>query len=87
METVPYYRMKPRQDLVSAGYCLADPGWHYLVYLPEGGTVNVKAERGPFRVFWIDARNTADRRAAGETADGRNLTAPGSGDSLLYLAR
>mgnify|MGYP005844295599 CR=1 FL=1 len=87
-ETVPFYHMKPRQDLTDAGYCLADPGRRYLVYLPEGGTVNVAVEHGPFRAEWINARNTAERRTAADTKDGRGLKAPeDGGDWLLYLTR
>ena len=36
-ETVPFYRLKPRQDLVDNGYCLAEPGRQYLVYLESPG--------------------------------------------------
>ena len=35
-ESIPFYRMSPRQDLVSAGHCLAEPGHRYLVYLHCG---------------------------------------------------
>jgi hypothetical protein len=87
METVSFREMRPRQDLVDRGYCLAEPGRRYLVYLPEGGAVNVKAEGGPFRVEWINGRNTAERQAAGSSADGRGLTAPGAGDWVLQLSR
>jgi len=34
-------RLRPRQDLVDAGYCLAEPGKTYLVYVENGGTANV----------------------------------------------
>ena len=30
--------MIPREDLASSGYCLADEGTAYLVYLPSGAT-------------------------------------------------
>lgn len=87
METIPYYKMRPRQDLVDRGYCLADPGARYVVYLPEGGAVNVKIERGPFRVTWVNGRDPAERRGGGETADGRALVPPAAGDWVLDLER
>lgn len=87
METIPYYEMRPRQDLVDRGYCLANPGTRYLVYLPEGGATNVTIERGPFRVTWVNARNPAERRSGGLTTDGRDLAAPEVGDWLVYLER
>ena len=87
MESVPYYRMRPRQDLVDKGYCLAEPGQRYLVYLPEGGPVNVKVEGGAYRMVWINGRSPAERRAAGESRDGRGLTAPDTHDWVLSLER
>jgi hypothetical protein len=87
METIPYYEMRPRQDLTDRGYCLADPGSHYLVYLPEGGATNVTVEPGAYRVVWINGRNPTEQRSAGETKDGRKLVAPDAGDWLLYLVK
>ncbi len=82
-ETVPFHSMSPRQDLVSAGYCLAKPGERYLVYLESRGTVNVAVTGGPYAVEWINAQNTADRRTGGTTADGQGLTTPAAGDDWL----
>lgn len=84
-ETMPFYRMKPRQDLVDAGYCLAEPGCQYLVYLEEPGTVNIRIEGGPYEVEWINARATSETRDGGTTADGRALVSPQGGDWLLHL--
>ena len=87
-EGLPFYRMRPRQDLVSAGYCLAEEGTQYLVYLPSGGSVNVDLDSGTYAVSWINAQDTSDRRTEAPTSDGRGLTAPdGGGDWLLYLVR
>lgn len=87
-ETIPHYSMSPRQDLVSAGYALADPGRRYLVYLPEGGKVDVRVTGGPYNVEWINARETSDRRRVAPTRSGRGLSAPaGGGDWLVYLTR
>jgi hypothetical protein len=100
-ETVPFYRMKPRPDLVDNGYCLAEPGRQYLVYLESPGTVNVRTQGGPYRVQWIDARHPRDVRDGG-TLEGvakrirsrlgapaaEPLTSPPGGeDWLLYLAQ
>lgn len=87
-ETFPYHRMRPRQDLVDRGYCLADAGREYLVYLESRGTVNIRTEGGPCAVEWIDARDPSERRPGGLTDDGRALTAPDLGDDwLLRLSR
>ena len=56
------------------------------MYLPNGGVVNVAVKAGPYRVIWINAQNTSDRRYAGMTGDGKGLSAPSGGDDwLLYL--
>jgi hypothetical protein len=86
--TVDFYRMSPRQDLVSNGYCLANPGTEYLVYLESKGTVNVTVTGGPFKVEWVNAQNTADKRAGGTTANGAALASPTDGDDwLLHLTK
>ncbi len=85
-EMFPYYRMKPRQDIVDNGYCLAEEGRHYLVYLEERGTVNVKITDGPYKIEWINAQLPFDKQQQGETTDGKNLSSPRQGDDwLLYL--
>ena len=87
-ETNPFYRLCPRQDLVSAGFCLAEAGKMYLVYLPEDGAVDVAVEKGLYEMMWICARETADCRTGGQTKDGRGLVAPQEGeDWILRLDR
>jgi hypothetical protein len=87
-ETVPFYLLGSRQDLVSGGFCLAKPGTAYLVYLPSGGPVDVAVDGGPYEVTWVNAQETSDRRAGGQTSDGRRLIAPDEGDDwLLQLVR
>jgi hypothetical protein len=86
-ETVPFYRMSPHQDLTSNGFCLAQPGQLYLVYLPNGGSVDIKATGGPFNVQYINAANTSEKQSGGTTSNGSGLRAPGSGDWLVYLTQ
>jgi hypothetical protein len=87
-DTVAFYRLSPRQDLVSAGYCLALPGTEYLVYLESKGTVNVAVTGGPYKVEWVNAQNTADKRAGGTTTTGAGLTSPTDGDDwLVHLTK
>ena len=88
LETIPLWTMRPRQDLVNAGRCLACEGECYLVYLPRGGTVDLAAEGGPYRATWIHARDTTDHRRAEAIGDGRRWVAPAEGDDwLLYLVQ
>lgn len=87
-ESVPYSDMSPRQDLVTAGYCLANPGREYLVYLESRGEVDVALENGPYTVRWINAQDTSDQRDRGVTSNGEGLRTPDEGDDwLLHLIR
>ena len=38
---------RPRGELSSTGYCLANPGVEYLVFLPGGGTATVDLSAAP----------------------------------------
>ena len=78
----------PLGELASSGYCLANPGGEYLVYLPKGGAVEIdfSAAQGRMTVEWFDQ----DRGQAvqGNPVDGgerRSLAAPFAGDAILYL--
>ena len=87
-ESVPFYKMTPRQDLVDSGFCLAEVGRQYLVYLPLGGTLNISLHHGPYNVTWIDARNPSETYDAGRTDDGKNLSSPSHADDwLVYLTK
>jgi hypothetical protein len=87
-EQIPFWRMQPRQDLVDNGYCLAEPGRTYLVYLEHRDTVTVDVAEGMYQVKWINARDTADVREAGILEGRRDLTSPQEQDDwLLSLER
>ena len=84
-ETIPFYRMSPSHKITDAGFCLVEEGRRYLVYLDKGAAVNVSVRSGRYTVTWINARDTSDRRLTGTTNDGRNLSAPNTGDDWLLL--
>jgi Family of unknown function (DUF6298)/Bacterial Ig-like domain (group 2)/Putative collagen-binding domain of a collagenase len=82
---------RPRRDLSSSGYCLAESpaaGARLLVFLPGGKTaaVNLEGYRGPFRAEWLDP-------ATGAAYDGgvvpggtsHSFNAPFGGDAVLFL--
>lgn len=84
-DTFPFHTMEPHQGLVTNGFCLADPGTEYVVYLVSGGTTDVTVTGGTFGVEWINPRNPSDVRDGGTTRDGQDLTAPDGQDWLLRL--
>lgn len=80
--------MRPRGDLASTEYCLANPGREYLVYLPEDGqaTVDLSGAKGIFAVEWFNPRTgTATKGGLLEGGSKRDLKAPFDGDAVLYL--
>lgn len=82
--------MTPRADLASTRYCLANPGRQYVVYLPEGGQVEVALSdaTGPLAVEWITPID--DKREVGKPVAGggkHTLQAPFPGRAVLLLVR
>jgi Family of unknown function (DUF6298)/Putative collagen-binding domain of a collagenase/Protein of unknown function (DUF4038) len=79
----------PHDDLPSTGYCLANPGSAYVVYLPEGGsvTVDLAAADGTLQVEWLDPMT--GETASGQPVQGgavREFNAPFVGDAVLYVS-
>lgn len=87
-ETVEFWKLSPRPDLVDNGFCLARPGDEYLIYLQARGGVEVKITGGPYQATWINAQKTSDRRDGGTITLVKKLTTPNEGDDwLLRLAK
>ena len=74
---LPFAMMKHHDELTSAedDYCLANPGYVYAVYLPDGGVTDL--DLGPvtstFRIRWFDPR------AGGPLQTGTVVSASGPG--------
>jgi len=80
---------RPHNKLASTGFCLADPGREYLVYLPSGGEilVDLTAAEGVLAVEWFDPRRgKTTRAAAAHGGERRPFIAPFDGHAVLYLA-
>ena len=65
-ERVDLARMEPANELASTGYCLAEPGNEYPVYVPAGSkaTVDLTGAAGDLETEWI-------RPEGGDTVRGR----------------
>jgi hypothetical protein len=80
--------LKPCGALASSGYCLADPGREYLIYLPDGGkvTVDLSVATGDLAVEWFDpvtgSSTQVDNVKGGAS---RTITAPFKGHAVLHL--
>lgn len=75
---VDYWRMEPVDGLTSEGYCLAEPGRQYVVFLDRARPFSLKLAgiSSPLKAEWFDPC-TAKRRDAGTlTAGTARLTPP-----------
>ncbi len=82
--------MTPQSELASSGFCLAESGKEYLVYLPEGGavTVDLSAASGSVAVEWFNPR--CGEATQGQSISGgprRSFQPPFDRDAVLYLRR
>jgi Domain of unknown function (DUF5060) len=93
MESMPFSKMQPRNELVTAGqaFCLARPGEAYAFYLPVGGRIKAELESGvTYDVAWWNPDNThtgAFEHDAISAGGPQRFTAPGSGDWALRVVR
>ena len=89
IESLPFERMAPDNSLVSAGFCLAQPGTCYLVYQPRGGEFSLKlsVSRRAYRACWVDPRQGCLIEAGEVGAAGGecSFSTPDSGDWALLV--
>ena len=71
--------MKPTDELVSAGYCLANPGQEYIVFLNEANPFTLKLEGlgQPLKAEWYHPF-TGERVNAGQLDRGSSEMIPPS---------
>ncbi len=85
-----WWKTVPRDDLVKdkVGYCLAELGRQYAVYLPKGGSFVLKLEPGAYTGHWYNPRN-GEARPVGDISGGAEWTSPPaeSADDWAFLIR
>ena len=55
---LPFHQMEPLDNLTSRGWCLADEGKVYAIYLPDGGSPDLDINvDDTYSVQWYDPRN------------------------------
>jgi hypothetical protein len=84
-------KMAPENDLASSGYCMAQKGKEYLVYLPDGNEVSVdlKDASHDLSAEWFNP-NTGETIEKGKIKGGQTqlMKSPfGADDAVLYLKR
>jgi hypothetical protein len=86
---LPFWRMQPGQSMVRGnGICLAAPGEVYVVYLPEGGRVelDLASPKPGTTAQWFHPKDGTYRDPAPVRAPGwQPFEAPGAGDWVLLI--
>jgi hypothetical protein len=79
--------MTPQSELSSTHYCLANPGFEYLVYQPSTGAFTVRLLAGTYQYEWLDPSTNRIRLSGTMAVSGgnRSLDPPFRGDAVLYL--
>ena len=87
-EETGYWLMTPADDLVGMGFCLANPGQEYVVFLNKSASFTLKLEglKTPLEAEWFHPF-TGKRMSAGKFGNGVQQLAPPEnwGDSPLVL--
>jgi hypothetical protein len=91
-EGTGYWRMEPADALVSEGFCLAEPGREYIVFLDKPGrfTLNLEGLATEAKAEWFHPF-TGQCRSAGTLGNGvQQLTPPddwGEGPVVLHVGQ
>jgi hypothetical protein len=82
-----WWRVTPRNDLVrGGGYCLAETGKLYAVYLPRPASVTLALEAGNYHARWFNPRSGQWTAAPVASGPGWSVSAPTEeGDWALLL--
>jgi len=88
---IEWWKMTPENSLATSGtaYCLANPGYEYIAYLPSGGsvTINLSATIGTLEAEWYDPKSGTyydERTVTGGANDA--FTPPFRGDAVLHIS-
>lgn len=78
---------EPMGKLSSSGYCLANPGNSYLVYIADGDSIHVTTREGWYKAEWFNPRDGSSQ--SGENIRGGEvaLGLPAKGDWVLLLEK
>jgi hypothetical protein len=87
----PIQDMTNRNDLIgnsrndNSKYCLANDGDLHLVYLPTGGSTDIKLPAGNFLVGWFNPRNGVLKKPV--RLEGNTIMAPDNEDWLAIITK
>lgn len=83
-ESIPFNQMTVRQDVVRAGFCLANEGVEYYVYLDTIGKIDFFLDYPyNFRSEWINAKDPEDKRLGPVVSKNTIFESPTDGDDWI----
>jgi hypothetical protein len=91
-ESTAYWLMEPADDLVSEGYCLANPGREYVAFLNRAGpfTLTLAGLKEPLAAEWYQPLS-GQRVGAGRLGAGEHRLPPPDGwegqPAVLHVGR
>jgi hypothetical protein len=79
--------MKPRADLASSNYCLADEGEAYIVFVPSGEELTLKLPNGEYSMSWLDTGSGQETETTSLSILGgsHSFHAPYISDAIIVL--
>ena len=80
----------PIKVLASTGYCIANPGVEYLIYLPDGGdiTVDLSDAKGSLNVEWFNPNNgVVESKEITTGGTKQSLKCPFNSDAVIYIKK
>lgn len=90
-EKIDLSKVVPSNELSSTTYCLANPGYEYLVYQPSSDSVfSVNLEKGNYKYEWFNPESgqISENGKLKATKDSATpFKAPFSGSAVLYLRK
>ncbi len=68
----------PRNELCTSTYCLANPGYEYVIFLPAGGTegVDLRGEKCTYEIEWLNPHTGITTNGGGITEEEWRNTVP-----------
>ena len=85
---LPFAEMQPDNGRAANAYVIAKPGRIYAVYLPKGGTTDLRIEEGSYTVQWYNPRTGGALQGRERQSDLRSRTriaGPTAGGSVTRL--
>ncbi|HLB73743.1 MAG TPA: putative collagen-binding domain-containing protein, partial [Sedimentisphaerales bacterium] len=87
-EKLPYWELRPHDELANSGFCLAKTPEHFIFYFPIGGPITINLQSANDKKLgsnWFDPRTGGYVAGPALSASENTITCPSSEDWALYV--